>query len=37
MKERMPVYEHVADYIVDVDEKTPEEIAEEIVGLVVEK
>ncbi len=34
MKERTPVYEHVADYIVDVDGKTPEEIAKEIVGLV---
>ncbi len=34
MKERAPIYEHVADYIVDVDGKTPEEIAKEIVGLV---
>ncbi len=34
MKERAPVYEHVADYIVDVDGKTPEEIAKEIVELV---
>ncbi len=33
MTERSPVYEHVADYIVDVDGKTPEEIAEEIVAL----
>ncbi len=33
MKERSPVYEHVADYIVDVDGKTPEEIAQEIVLL----
>lgn len=31
MKERAPIYEHVADYVVDVDGKTPEEIAEEIV------
>ena len=34
MKERMPVYEHVADYIVDVDGKTPETIAKEIIDLV---
>lgn len=34
MAERAPVYEHVADYIVDVDNKTPEEIAAEIVALV---
>lgn len=34
MKERAPVYEHVADYIVDVDGKTPEEIAKEIIALV---
>lgn len=33
MQERTPVYEHVADYIVDVDNKTPEEIAAEIVAL----
>ncbi len=33
MEERTPVYEHVADYIVDVDGKTPEEIAKEIVAL----
>lgn len=31
--ERTPVYEHVADYIVDVDGKTPETIAKEIVAL----
>ena len=30
LKERAPVYERVADGIVDVDEKTPEEIAAEI-------
>ena len=36
MKERLPVYEHVADYIVDVDDKTPEEIAKEIVALIHE-
>lgn len=34
MKERTPVYEHVADYIVDVDGKTPEEIAQKIIALV---
>lgn len=33
MKERMPVYEHVADYVVDVDGKTPEDIAKEIIQL----
>ena len=33
MKERTPVYEHVADYIVDVDNKSPETIANEIVEL----
>ena len=33
MQERAPVYEHVADYIVDVDGKTPEEIAKEIVSV----
>ena len=34
MKERTPVYEHVADYIVDVDNKSPETIANEIVALL---
>ncbi len=33
LKERAPVYEHVADFIVDVDGKTPEEIAKEIVTI----
>ena len=33
-KERTPVYEHVADYVVDVDGKTPEAIASEIINLV---
>lgn len=33
MKERTPVYEHVADYIVDVDEKDPIAIAKEIVVI----
>ncbi|MBQ8658292.1 MAG: shikimate kinase [Clostridia bacterium] len=34
LKERSPVYESVADYIVDVDGKTPDEIADEVVSLV---
>ena len=34
LKERTPVYEHVADYIVDVDGKTPEDIAQEIIACV---
>ena len=34
MKERTSVYEHVADYIVDVDGKTPEQIAAEIVEML---
>lgn len=33
LTERAPVYEHVADYIVDVDGKSPERIAEEIVRI----
>ncbi len=33
LSERTPVYEHAADYIVDVDGKTPEQIAEEIIEL----
>ena len=33
LKERSPIYEHVADYIVDVNDKTPLEIAKEIVAL----
>ena len=38
MQERAPIYEHVADYVVDVDGKTAEEIAEEIIMLTgVEK
>lgn len=35
MAERTPVYAHVADYTVDVDGKTPEAIAEEIIGLTM--
>ncbi|MBQ8295699.1 MAG: shikimate kinase [Clostridia bacterium] len=37
LKERTPVYEHVADYIVDVDGKTPEAIAKEIVTFADRK
>ncbi len=33
LTERSPVYEHVADYIVDVDGKTPVEIAKEIIAV----
>lgn len=36
VKERAPVYEKVADYVVDVDGKTPSEIAAGIVALVKE-
>ena len=35
MKERMPIYERVADYVVDVDGKTVEEIAKEIITLAI--
>ena len=34
LQERTPIYEAVADYIVDVDGKTPEKIAEEIIAMV---
>lgn len=34
LAERSPVYESVADYIVDVDGKMPEKIAQEIIGLL---
>ena len=33
MKERSPIYENVADAVVDVDGKTPEENAREIIAL----
>lgn len=33
MAERGPIYERVADYVVDVDDQTPEEIARKIVAL----
>ena len=34
LKERAPIYEHVSDYVVDVDGKTPLQIAQEIVSLL---
>ena len=37
LAERTPVYEHVADCIVDVDGKTPQAIAEEILASLGEK
>ena len=33
LNERTPVYEHVADFTVDTDGKTPIEVAREIVAL----
>lgn len=33
LKERAPIYERVADFVVDVDGKTPEEIAKEIIEI----
>ena len=33
LKERTPVYEHVADYSIDTDGRTVQEIADEIVAL----
>lgn len=34
LKERTPIYEGAADYVVVTDEKTPEQIAKEIINLV---
>lgn len=34
LKERTPIYEQVADFIVDVDGKTVEEVADEIIALM---
>lgn len=34
LKEREPIYEKVADFVVDVDEKTPDQIAAEIVKII---
>lgn len=36
LNERAPIYENAADYIVDVDGKTPDQIADEIVALMGE-
>ncbi len=36
LKERMPVYEHVADFIVDVDGKTIGECAEAVIAILRE-
>ena len=33
LKERMPIYEHVADYIIDTDGKTVDETAREIIKI----
>ena len=34
LKERTPTYERVADFVVDVDGKTPDQIAREIVKMI---
>lgn len=34
LEERTPVYEHVADYIVDTDGRSVEEVADEIISLM---
>ena len=36
LKERMPVYEHVADFIVDVDGRTAEESAAAVIETLKE-
>ena len=36
LRERTPVYEHVADYIVDTDGKEIDQVAEEVVALFKE-
>lgn len=36
LKERAPVYEHVADFIVDVDGKSADENAREVISVVRE-
>lgn len=36
LNERTPVYEHVADYIVDTDGKTVDEVAKEVIALAAE-
>ena len=37
LNERTPVYEHVADYTVDTDGKSPDEVAQEIISLAKRK
>ena len=37
VNERTPIYERVADYVVDVDEKSPETIAREIIEITGSK
>lgn len=37
LNERMPVYEHVADFIVDTDGKSVEDVAREIIALSGER
>ena len=37
LRVRTPVYEHVADYIIDTDDKSIEEVAREIVALAEEQ
>lgn len=37
LSERTPAYERAADYTVDVDKKTPEEIGTEILSLIQKK
>ena len=34
---RTPVYEHVADYLVDTDDKSIDEVAAEIIALAAEE
>lgn len=34
LSDRLPIYEHVADYTVETDEKTVEETAAEIIALI---
>lgn len=37
LNERTPVYEHVADFTVDTDGKSPDEVAQEILSLAKRK
>ena len=34
MKDRLPIYESLADFVVDTDEKSAREVAQEIAGLI---